>query len=391
MADRLTLDSNLVADIHVAADVVGRELAGFIPAVSMNSASTQASKGDFVRAAFTQAASAVEATEHMTIPEAATATVDEKNLQLSNHRVVRHQIGGEDTRTLQNTGTYGSLYGDLIEQSMRELVNEIEASLFTEVKSNASRATPDGGTSIFAEDNFDSIGEARKILVDNGAPSTDLQLVMDTRAGANLRNNSNLVQANTSGSVAVREQGILLPIYGLAARESGQITNHTIGTATGSPITDTLDAVGATSIAIDGGTADTTIVAGDVLQFGSDTDNLYVVNTGIASVAGGTVTLNNPGLRAAVTDGAAVAVKANVGNAFAFHRRAVELAMRAPAEPVGGDAAFDVINVTDDRTGLVFQIRLYKGYHANMIEVGCVYGVKAWKSDFIATIFNDGV
>ena len=63
--------------------------------------------------------------------------------------------------------------------------------------------------------------------------------------------------------------------------------------------------------------------------------------------------------------------------------------MRAPADPVGGDAAFDVATVTDDRTGLVFQIRIYKGYHANMIEVGVVYGVKAWKSDFIATIYND--
>lgn len=389
MADRLDLNSNLLADIHVAADVVGRELAGFIPAVSMNSASTQASKGDFVRAAFTRSASADDATEHMTIPEANTATVDEKNLQLSKHRVVRHQIGGEDTRTLQNTGSYASVYGDLVEQSMRTLVNEMEADIATEIKTSASRATEDGGATIFANNDFDSIGEARKILVDNGAPATDLQLVMDTRAGANLRGNTNLVQANTSGSTLVREQGILLPVFGMDCRESAQILPHTKGTGTAYDIVSAGEAIGQTTLTLEGGTnGGTGIVAGDVIAFDTDTANQYVVNTGLAGDSGNII-INSPGLKVAGVNASELSIKTAATQAYAFHRRAVELAMRAPADPVGGDAAFDVATVTDDRTGLVFQIRIYKGYHANMIEVGVVYGVKAWKSDFIATIYND--
>lgn len=388
MADNFTLDNDLLADIYVAADVVGRELSGFIPSVNMNAQSTQASKGDFVRASFTQAATAVDVTEHMTTPEAASATVDEKNLQLSKHRAVRYQIGGEDTRSMQNNNIYGTIYGDLVSQGMRQLCNEMEADLAAEIKQNASRATEDAGTTIFSGDDFNSIGEARKILVDNGAPSTDLQLVCDTRAGANLRNNTNLVQANTSGSIDVREQGILLPIFGMDVRESSQIGAHTIGTLAGSPLTDVTDAIGATSIAINGGTGSTTVVTGDVVQFGGAGDK-YVVNTGTADGSSGTITLNNPGLVAAVANDTAIAVQANVSQAYAFHRRALELAMRAPAEPVGGDSAVDVTTVQDPRSGMVFQIRLYRGYHANMIEIGVVYGVKAWKSDFIATIFND--
>ena len=44
----LTLDS-LATDIYVAADVVGREAVGFIPAVTMNADSTRASVGDTIK------------------------------------------------------------------------------------------------------------------------------------------------------------------------------------------------------------------------------------------------------------------------------------------------------------------------------------------------------
>ena len=71
-----------------------------------------------------------------------------------------------------------------------------------------------------------------------------------------------------------------------------------------------------------------------------------------------------------------------------FHRAAVELAMRVPAVPQVGDAADDAITVQDPHSGLVFEVRIYKGYRKTMIEVGAAYGVKAWKSDFIHTILG---
>jgi len=57
MADQLDI-SALTNDIYVAADVVGRELNGFIPSVTMNASSAQASRGDTIKAAFTRSAQA---------------------------------------------------------------------------------------------------------------------------------------------------------------------------------------------------------------------------------------------------------------------------------------------------------------------------------------------
>ena len=67
---------NLAADIYKAADVVGRELVGFIPSATINAnGSERAAKGDNVRASFTRAATAVNVAESMTIPEGTDQTL----------------------------------------------------------------------------------------------------------------------------------------------------------------------------------------------------------------------------------------------------------------------------------------------------------------------------
>jgi hypothetical protein len=44
--------------------------------------------------------------------------------------------------------------------------------------------------------------------------------------------------------------------------------------------------------------------------------------------------------------------------------------------------------VQDPWSGLVFEIKAYKGYNKAMFDVQCVYGGKAWKPDFIATLMG---
>ena len=73
---------------------------------------------------------------------------------------------------------------------------------------------------------------------------------------------------------------------------------------------------------------------------------------------------------------------------MAFHRAAIELAMRPMAVPDGGDAAVDAMIVQDPWSGLVFEIRAYKGYKKAMFDVSCVVGFKAWKSNHIATLLG---
>ncbi len=384
MANVLT---DLAADIYKAADVVGRELVGFIPASTINAnGSERAAKGDVVRASFTREATAVNVSESMTIPEGTDQTVDNKTLSITNSRAVQIPYTGEDILHLNNGIGYETVYGDQIAQAMRTLTNEMEADLAEEAYKNASRAFGTAGTTPFGS-NFSEVAEIRQILVDNGMPQNDGQvsLVLNTLAGTNLRQLAQLQQANTAGGTDLLRQGVLLDLQGLAIRESAQVQSHTAGTGTSYLINDGSAAIGDTSIAVDGGTG--TLVAGDVITFNGDS-NKYVVGTGFSGDGAGTIVLNSNGLRTAVADNSAITIGSAYTANVAFHRRAVELAVRAPAVPQGGDIADDALTVQDPVSGLVFEVRVYKGYRKTMIEVAASWGVKAWKDDFIATLLG---
>ena len=90
-----------------------------------------------------------------------------------------------------------------------------------------------------------------------------------------------------------------------------------------------------------------------------------------------------------VSDGAD-ANEITIGNSYTanvlLHQNAVELVMRAPSKPAGGDAAVDVMTVQDPHSGLVYEISVYKGFNKAMIYVAAVWGKKAWKPDGIAVL-----
>jgi hypothetical protein len=382
MANVLT---DLAADIYKAADIVGRELVGFIPASTINAnGSDRVAKGDTVRASFTRESSAIDVSESMTIPEGTDQTVDNKTLTISKSRAVQIPYTGEDIRHLNNGIGFETVYGDQITQAMRALTNEIESDLASEAYKNASRAFGTAGTTPFAS-NFNDVAELRQILVDNGMPANDGQasLILNTLAGTNLRQLAQLQQVNTSGNDSLLRQGILLDLQGLGIRESAQVKAHTAGTGTGYLLNDASSALKDTLIAVDTGSG--TVLAGDVVTFAGDSVNKYVVNSALAA---GSFSIGTPGLRVALADNAAVTVGGSYTANVAMHRRALELAIRAPAVPAAGDAADDAMTVQDPHSGMVFEVRVYKGYRKTMIEVAAAWGVKAWKPDAIAVLLG---
>lgn len=381
MANVLT---DLAADIYKAADVVGRELVGVIPSSTINAdGSETAAVGQTVRSFATRAASAVDITPSMTIPQGTDQTIDNKTLTLTKQRGVQIPFTGEDVKLLNGGAGFETVYGQQIMQAMRALTNEIEADMATEAYTNASRAVGAAGTTPFGSD-FDVVAEARQILVDNGMPVNDgrVSMIVNSAAGTKLRNLAQLQQANTAGGTELLRQGVLLDLQGAMVRESAGIQLHTKGTGA-SYQTSAAVAVGGTSVGLDTGSG--TVLAGDVVTFAGDA-NKYVVNTGIA--AAGTIVLGDTGARAAIADNTAM----TIGNGFTanlmMHQAALELAMRAPAKPLGGDAATDVMIVQDPASGLVFEIAVYKGFNKAMIQVGAVWGYKAWNSDGIAVIMG---
>lgn len=381
MANVLT---DLAADIYKAADVVGRELVGFAPSSMINAdGSERAAVGDTVRSHFTRQATAVNATASMTIPEGTDQTVDNKTMSITKDRAVQIPWTGEDVRHVDNGSGWNSIYGDQIEQAMRTLANEVEADLAVEAYKNASRAIGVEGTTPFASD-FKAVAQVRQILVDNGMPTGDgrTTLVLDTAAGTNLRNLASLHQVNTSGNDRLLRQGELLNLQGLMLKESAQIQAHTATAGSGYLINGT-PAVGATTIPVDTGTG--ALTAGDTFSIAGDT-SIYVVAADYAGGAGN-ITIGSPGLIAAPADNAAITFNATDFAAnVAFHQSALEVAMRAPALPGGGDAALDRMTVQDPHSGLVFEIAAYSGYRKAMFSVGAVWGVKAWKPDHIAML-----
>jgi hypothetical protein len=382
MANVLT---DLAGDIYKAADVVGRELVGFAPSSMFNAdGSERAAVGDTVRSHFTRQATAVTATASMTVPEGTDQTVDNKTLSITKDRAVQIPWTGEDVRHVDNGSGWATVYGDQIEQAMRTLANEAETDLAVEAATNASRAVGTAGTTPFGS-NFDEVALARQVLVDNGMATGDgrATLVLNTAAGANLRNLASLQGVNTAGNDRLLRQGTLLDLQGLMLKESAQVQTSATSAGSGYLINGTF-AVGDTVIGVDTGTG--ALAAGETFTIAGDT-NIYVVIEAYAGGAGN-ITIGSPGLRVAPADSAAITIAAAATQNVAFHQSALEIAMRAPALPEGGDAAIDRMTVQDPASGLVFEIAAYVGYRKAMFSVGAVWGVKAWKPDNIALLLG---
>ena len=230
--------------------------------------------------------------------------------------------------------------------------------------------------------------QARKILVDNGAPISDLQAVIDTTAGANLRTLYGINTSRDWSQVPMNQRGVLVTPHDMAVRESAQIITPSVGTGAGATTNAAGYAVGATTITLaSAGTG--TILAGDVITFAGDA-NKYVVASGDTDVSnGGTITLAQNGLRKAIPAAATAITVVSAGpRSMVFARSAIALATRAPALPVGGDSAVDRMMITDPVSGLTFEVSMYAQYRQMQYEVAAVWGTKMVKPEHAALLLG---
>lgn len=379
MAATVTTLTGLIPDIYAAMDIVAREQVGFIPAVSRDGGAERAAVGETVRSPVVGAMAAENLTVDNVAASAPDQTIGYVDMTITKARSVPFGITGEETKGLKNAGTLATINRDRIAQCLRTLTNEVEADLAA-LHIYASRAygtynvTPFGTAADLSD-----FANARKILVANGSPRSDLHMVLGDNAAANIRGKqSSLFKVNEAGSDELLRTGSLGTVQSWALHESAQVkTAVTAGTNNGSAQTDgSAYAVGATVIALDSaGTG--TIIPGDIITFAGDT-NKYVVTVGDSNVAnGGTITLAEPGLRVAIGASAKVitTVAATTRNMF-FHRAAIQLATRAPAMPEGGDAADDVMVIADPVSGIAYEFCIYRQKRQVRYEVNLAWGVK---------------
>ncbi len=382
MASANTL-TGLIPVVYKAVDKVAREQVGFLPACFKDSGIEEVAKNQEITYPIVGMQSASDATPGMTLPNPDGQTVPTGSMSITKVRKVDLPWSGEEQASLG--ADYEPVYQAQLEQAFRTLTNEMELDLATAAKEGASRAYGTAGAAPFGTAaDLSDFAQPLKILKDNGAPGSDLHMVLNTTAAANLRGKqSGLFKVSEAGSDALLRNASLGRVEGFDLHESGQIVSHVKGTGA-SYVFNGAHAVGATSVVVKTGSG--TIKAGDIITCEDDTANKYVVNTGIA--AAGTLVLGKPGLRQAQTDGKTVTVGNSYLGNWAFHRQALHLLTRLPLMPKGGDAAIDSMVVVDPYSGIAFRISLYAGYLMNVISVSVAWGVKASKSDFIVTLLG---
>ena len=378
--------TNLIPNLYDAVDIVSRELTGLIPAATFSGSADRVALNQSIIIPTTGAITAADNVPSMSFPNPTGQTIGNESITINKSRKVDIPWSGEEELSVSGSTGVAPLRTAQIAQAMRTLSNEVEADVAA-LYYRFSRAYGTAGTTPFASGVGDT-AQARKILADNGAPLSDLQMVIDTTAGATMRTNTQLSKANESGDASMLRRGVLLDVNGFMIRESAQIKTHTAGTAASATTNNAGYAVGATVITLaSAGTG--TIVAGDVITFAGDT-NKYVVAAGNSDVsAGGTITIAAPGLRKAMSAATkAITVVADSVRNMAFSKSAILVAARVPAAPKMGDAAIDRMIVTDPNSGLSFSIEVYPGHGMNTMRIGLAWGCAVIKPAHCAILLG---
>lgn len=382
MANTLT---GIIPTLYEALNTVSREMVGFIPAVRSDSNAERAGLNQTVRVPIGESGALEDVTPGATPAASGDTTVGYADVTITKSKAAPIRWNGEEQRAVGTNGTYNSVLADQFADGMRKLVNAIEVDIAVASKTGASRAYGTAATTPFgtAGDLSDLAGVGR-ILDDNGAPLENRQIVLNSASIANLRGKQSvLFKVSEAGSSDMLRTGMTDMLQNMAVRYSAGFAQHTKGTGA-SYVTSGSTAIGVRDIALVTGTG--TVLAGDVVTFAADSNNKYVVNTGVA--APGTISLNKPG--ALVTIATANAM--TIGNSYtpnvAFARNAIILAARAPAVPEGGDSADDAMMITDPVTGLTFEVRVYRQYRQVKYEIALAWGVSVIKPEHVALLLG---
>ncbi len=388
MANTLT---SLIPDAYAALDVVSRELVGFIPSVARDPKADQVAVNETLRIPAAPAnAAGGDITAAMSLPSAADQTFTNKTLTISKSRYFPFSWSGEEEMAVDKGVGYLSLKQGQIAQALRAAINEMETDIWTAAYKGASRAYGTAATTPFASTLADP-ANVKKILDDNGAPSMDRSLVIDTTAGAKMRTLAQLTKVNEANDATLLRQGTLLDIHGFAVRESAKVAAVTAGAMASATTSAAALTVGQTVLPL--ATAGTGVVAaGDMFTLANDT-NIYVVASvsfaGANPASGDSITIAAPGLRVAQASAArAITVIATSTRNVGFSRNGILLATRLPAVPGEGDLATDRQVITDDRTGISFELAVYPGFRMNVYHVSVAWGVSVIKPEHVAVLLG---
>lgn len=379
--------SSLRPVLFSAAQEVAQEPVAILNSINTSFDNKGVALGDSVKVPVAPAASVASWTASMTPTTGTDKVASEVSVQIQDFVSTSWHLTGEQQRSLQNGGSDQEWIRQLIAQGMRGIRNTMESAAASVIYKNASRAFGTAGTTPFGT-NIDVIAEIRKGMKDNGAPMSDMSLVIDTSAGLNARKLSIIQQADQAGSDAERRSGEFLRQFGFAIKESAGIQAHTKGTGANYDIIAAGEAIGQTVLSLEGGNSGT-ILPGDIVTFagGAADTNKYMVTSGgtATGAAAGTITIGNPGLRIAKVD----ADEMTIGNSYtanlAFERAAVVGVVRPPVYTPNGNTS--IMNISD-QFGMTYMLVQTIGHGMVTWELIAGYGFKVVQSEYVFVLMG---
>lgn len=373
--------NGLVPTLYRSLNTVSRELVGGIMAVTRDSSAASAAVGQKIEFPVVPQASLRDVEPAANVPEVKGDDIKERTLKITQAKAADVIWTGNEQDSLG--GMYDRILQDQITERMRSLTNAVEEDLMSVVVAeglSAGNKVGTSGTTPFS-DNLKELTLTLKMLQDRGAPTSDLQAVLNTSASMALRNLGQLQKINESGTPSLLRQGEIGSLMKFAVRESAGFKTHEKGSASGYKVNGAAD-IGDTVIAVDEGTG--TFVKGDLVSFGGK--EMYVIAEN-APTGTTKIKLMTP-LQEKVKDDAEVTVKESYLASAAFPRSAVWLATRTIPLPTGGDKGIASRTITDPLSGLSFGVVLYPGYKQNQLEISLSWGVGVIKPEEVVPILG---
>ena len=379
MANTLTA---IAPQAYSAAYVVSKEPSAALDSINMDFDDKGVAKGDSVKVPVAPAASTSDYSPAMTTSAGTDKTAESVSVSIDYSKETTWNLTAEQMRSLENADTDKEWVSQLLQQGMRALRNEAEEKLCQTIYKGAGAAYGTAATTPFAS-TLEPITNAYKILKENGAPMSDLQMIVNPTAGLNLRNLGIIQQAYQAGSDAERRSGNFLRQFGFMINESSGIATHTAGTATG------FDAAGGeplkeTTIAVDGSDSGT-ILAGDVVTFAGDTNKYVVVSSTASGAASGNIVINKPGLKKVLADTVEGTLAASYTANLAFEKSAIVGVMRPPL--MFPNANISQLLISDEK-GLTYLLCEIAGDGMKTWSLRLAYGFKVIQPEHIVTILG---
>jgi len=375
----------LAPTLFSAAKEVAQEPMGALDSINMNFDSKGVAIGDSVTVPVAPAAAVTTFTPAMTKAAGTDKIAESIAVIITANQETMWHLTGEQQKSLANAESDKEWVSQMIKQGMRSLRNAAEAAACSVIYKGASRAWGTPATTPFAT-TIDDIANIYKILKDNGAPMADLQMVIDTNAGLNARKLAIIQQADQAGTDAERRTGNFLRQFGFAIKESAGIASHTKGTMLNADSIAGGNAIGVTTVALEGSDSGT-IIAGDVVTFSNHATVKYVINdpSTLSGAAAGNIIIGRPGLRTAIVDATEAVLGANYTANLAFERSAVVGVMRPPIIPPS--SIISQMLITDDK-GLSYLLCETVGFGMVTWSLHLAYGFKVINSEFVCNFIG---